>query len=458
MDKFPFSRISLQRVTKHPPPAGERRYFHDTKSNGLTLEFLPSGRTGFQFYAWHLGRPKRIALGRFDPTLPDARRIPEGADPHDLIAARGPLSVAMARALVAACWVALGNGEDPTAQRRAKAAEPTVAEVLNDYDKHITATKRPNSAESVRSTLSHLKSLGSTRITRLTRDDVRRLHARVGQSVGKTIANRCLDTLRAAINRALNGGTIVLPSGNPAAGIERFSETERERFLSPAELALLRRALKYEPLDVQDIIDLLLLTGARKSAMLFSTFKDIDFDRAEWRVPPEHSKSGVAYTIPLVEAALVILRRRRNGAAGRRVFMLSDSGLTRAWGRIVMRCKLLALAEAMNVPVPAGRLHPTLERMVAHARINKLDPAEFGVVDCTLHDLRRTYGSYAAISGASLHLVGKMLGHTSTRATKVYARLSQDAVRAAVQRTTEALSPTAAVADVIPISATPTGR
>ena len=96
--------------------------------------------------------------------------------------------------------------------------------------------------------------------------------------------------------------------------------------------------------------------------------------------------------------------------------------------------------------------------MVAHARINKLDPAEFGVVDCTLHDLRRTYGSYAAISGASLHLVGKMLGHTSTRATKVYARLSQDAVRAAVQRTTEALSPTAAVADVIPISATPTGR
>jgi len=452
MDKVLFSRASLVRVTKRGPPAGERRYFHDAKCRGLTLELLPSGRAGFQFYAWHLGRPKRIGLGRFDPTLPDARRIPEGADPHDLIAARGPLSVTMARALVAACWVALGQGEDPAARRRAKAAEPTVAELLAGYDQHITAAKRPNSAESVRSTLAHLKALGSTRITQLTRDDVRRLHARVGQSVGRTMANRSLDTLRAAINRAVNGGNVVLPRGNPASGIERFPETERERFLSPAELALLRRALEFEPQDVQDIINLLLLTGARKSAMLASNFKDIDFDRAEWRVPAEQSKSGKAYTIPLVNVALAILQRRVEGADGRRVFTLSDSGLTRAWARIVIRCKLLALAEALNAPVPAGAIIPALELLVERAKKNKLDATDFGVDDCTLHDLRRTYASYATISGASLHLVGKMLGHTSTRATKVYARLSQDAVRAAVEKTAEALSP-AAVAEVVPISA-----
>ncbi len=189
MDKFAFSRASLLRVTKHAPAAGKRYYFHDAKCNGLTLELLPSRRAGFQFYAWHLGRPKRTALGSFDPTLPDARRLPGGVDPHDVIAARGPLSVTMARSLVAACWVSLGRGEDPGARRRAKASEPTVTEVLADYRKHIEATKRPNSAESVQSTLAHLKSLGSARITLLTRDDVRRLHAAVGQSVGRSMAN-----------------------------------------------------------------------------------------------------------------------------------------------------------------------------------------------------------------------------------------------------------------------------
>src|ERR1700736_2385025 len=46
-----------------------------------------------------------------------------------------------------------------------------------------------------------------------------------------------------------------------------------------------------------------------------------------------------------------------------------------------------------------------------------------------IHDLRRTQGSWQAAAGASLSIIGKSLGHSSTAATAVYARLDLDPVR-----------------------------
>ena len=51
-----------------------------------------------------------------------------------------------------------------------------------------------------------------------------------------------------------------------------------------------------------------------------------------------------------------------------------------------------------------------------------------------IHDLRRTLGSYEAITGTSLHIIGKSLGHKSSQSTEVYARLSLDPIRNAAQR------------------------
>ena len=50
-----------------------------------------------------------------------------------------------------------------------------------------------------------------------------------------------------------------------------------------------------------------------------------------------------------------------------------------------------------------------------------------------LHDLRRTMGSYQTMTGASLTVVGKTLGHKSQQATAVYARLNLDPVRASME-------------------------
>ncbi|MCB0832177.1 MAG: tyrosine-type recombinase/integrase, partial [Bacteroidetes bacterium] len=53
--------------------------------------------------------------------------------------------------------------------------------------------------------------------------------------------------------------------------------------------------------------------------------------------------------------------------------------------------------------------------------------------DFRIHDLRRTMGSYLAIQGTSMPVIGKALGHKSQAATAVYARLTNDPVRLAME-------------------------
>lgn len=54
----------------------------------------------------------------------------------------------------------------------------------------------------------------------------------------------------------------------------------------------------------------------------------------------------------------------------------------------------------------------------------------------TLHDLRRTLGSWQAKKGASLAIIGKSLNHKSQQATAIYARLDLDPVGASVNTAT----------------------
>jgi len=56
------------------------------------------------------------------------------------------------------------------------------------------------------------------------------------------------------------------------------------------------------------------------------------------------------------------------------------------------------------------------------------------VTDVTIHDLRRTLGSWLAANGYSLLLIGKALNHQSQRSTEIYSQLNLDPVREALER------------------------
>ena len=75
---------------------------------------------------------------------------------------------------------------------------------------------------------------------------------------------------------------------------------------------------------------------------------------------------------------------------------------------------------------------PTFDEVVKAAEDRRMElPA--GIDDARLHDLRRTVGSWLAQSGSSLHLIGKVLDHSSASTTAVYARFGQDSVSQALE-------------------------
>ena len=58
--------------------------------------------------------------------------------------------------------------------------------------------------------------------------------------------------------------------------------------------------------------------------------------------------------------------------------------------------------------------------------------AEANLPGLRIHDLRHSFASFAVADGASLFLVGKLLGHASARTTERYAHLSGDPLQDAV--------------------------
>jgi site-specific recombinase XerD len=59
--------------------------------------------------------------------------------------------------------------------------------------------------------------------------------------------------------------------------------------------------------------------------------------------------------------------------------------------------------------------------------------------DLRIHDLRRSLGSWQALTGASLQIIGKSLGHLRSQTTEIYSRLTLDPVRESVERATTAM-------------------
>lgn len=159
-----------------------------------------------------------------------------------------------------------------------------------------------------------------------------------------------------------------------------------------------------ENTTARDYFWLLLLTGVRKSNLLAMRWADIDWDRRTWRIPD--TKNGIPHTVPLMERAMTILEARKLLIGGPWVFPSESSrnghfsDPKNAWRRVLARAD---------------------------------------ITDLRIHDIRRTLGSYHAITGASLPVIGKSLGHRSQRATEIYARLNLDPIRASMEAATSVM-------------------
>ena len=172
------------------------------------------------------------------------------------------------------------------------------------------------------------------------------------------------------------------------------AEQERERYLSPEELARLGKALSQAEesgaaWQAVGCIKLLLATGLRKDEALSLKWSDVDVERRRLVLP--ETKTGRSVR-PLSRPAIAIL----TGIRGRS----SDSWL---------------------FPASRGAGHFVgLQKVWVQIR------SAAGLGDVHLHDLRHTVGAAAASAGTSLVIVGRMLGHKKARSTERYAHVAPD--------------------------------
>lgn len=311
--------------------------------------------------------------------------------------------------------VALGN--DPARVKQTNKAVLTISELCDEYLAHGVATKKASTLATDRGRIErHIKPLiGHTRLTDITKTDVTRFMQDVaagktamdektghrGRSIvtgGNGTATRTVGLLGGIFTYANDAGFMVT---NPVRGVKRYRDKKNQRFLSVEELMRLGQALRdgeargVNPQAIA-IIRLLILTACRKGEIEKLRWQDIDFDLGFLRLPD--SKTGQAIR-PLNNAARVVLEALPKYQGTDLVFPSNGCnrpyvGTPKAW---------------RNVRIAAS-----------------LD-------DVRLHDLRHSFASVAVSSGASLPVIGALLGHKDTSTTAQYAHLHDDPVRGAAE-------------------------
>ena len=378
-----------KRAVEAVAPGAKDIILWDTDLKGFGCKVTPkSRRVYFVYYRTRDGRQRRPTIG-----------------------AHGAITCEQARE-IARQWLGdAAAGADPSGQRQAKKGVPTVAEFAERYlAEHAEPHKRPSSIANDRRMLAQhiLPALGRRKLSEVTRADVLKLHHALRHTPYE--ANRTLAVLSKLFNLAEAWG--LRPDGsNPCRHVKRYTEKNRERFLSPAELACLGGVIaeaertQTESPSVIAAIRLLIFTGARLSEILTLRWEHVDLDNACLQLPDSKTGRKVIYLSPPAKKVLAGIERK-NGNANVIIGQKPEAhlvNLEKPWRRIRKRAKL---------------------------------------DDVRLHDLRHSYASVGAALNMGLPVIGALLGHTQAATTQRYAHLQGDPLRAASDRIGEAIAAT----------------
>jgi integrase len=307
----------------------------------------------------------------------------------------------------------IDQGRNPKADRDEERAAPTVADLAKRYETEHLPGKRPRSADEDRALIRDyvLPAIGKLKVADVTQADIRKMHRAITDAGKPYRANRALACARTMFNLAMSPDWN-MRADNPArggtGGVQRNPEDGRERFLSEAEIARLSEALVSHPeRTTVALIRFLMMTGCRFGEAANATWDQFDLERGIWTKPSSHTKQKRRHALPLSAPALALLRERNREAAGTFVFPSSKPGRKER-----------------------SKEHPLTTIKTAWARICR-DAKLKGV---RIHDIRHSFASVLAGSGASLQLIGSLLGHAQIATTARYAHLADDARRAAVER------------------------
>lgn len=365
-------RFTKEWIASLPKPC-DREEWNDSHCDCLTLRVGRSGSKVFYFFGRINGDVTRMKLGEF---------------PH--------LELADARNEVKRMLGEAARGVVPTPKATQAKREIRLGDLIDWYLRTHSKVHKETYPRDKRMFEVHFSSWRRRRLSTITKAEVKELFTTIGET-RPSAANRMISVFGSMWR--LGQDEFNVKSPDPTSRIKRFREKQRARFLTQDEMLRFFQALLNLRYQVsKDVIMVALFTGARRSNVCAMQWKHIDFDEQAWIVPADESKNRHELRIVLPRPAMMILERRREDAVTPWVF--------------------------------PGRGRDGHYTEPKEAMKNLLNDAK--IDDFRFHDLRRTLGSWQAIEGFSLAVIGKTLGHQSTSATAVYARLTDKTVQASV--------------------------
>jgi integrase len=227
---------------------------------------------------------------------------------------------------------------------------------------------------------------GTVALRQLSSLEINRWIGRQLRSAAPGTVKRQFNTLRAILNDAVRSGLIEKSPCRNADPIR--GTTARQRFLTLEELVGLLAVADKEAGWLSDFILWAVHSGMRKGevqALVWSDIRELGSDRVLVQI--RHTKSGQPRTVISTRTMRDVIERQkgRRIVGDERVFPVAKMTLRRRW--------------------EAAR-------------------RKAGLGDVTIHDLRRTHSTHAAISGVDLRTLAARIGHTDlTMLQKHYAAI-----------------------------------
>ena len=303
--KFKFTESSVPKCAL-PPAAGA------SNSNGKPVKDLIYWDLESSGFGVRVGRPRdggepvrtfilqRDIHGR-------TRRVTIGRWPN--------WRVADARERARELTVQMDKGIDPNAEKREKAAHGVTLGEAIEYHQAAMRAKRcaPNSIEAVREECErHLGDWLGRPLASITRNECAQRHERISEDAGPYSANRVLQSLRAVYNTAARRFE-ELPETPPTVGVT-FNKVRRRREPVPwgqlpgwwARVEGIANPIR------RDLQRFILFTGLRATDATTVRWEHVDFEARTLHRPKPKGGEDRAFTVPVSEYVLAILRRRRD--------------------------------------------------------------------------------------------------------------------------------------------------
>lgn len=364
-------RLTTQAVECLRNTEGHRLEVPDALLRGLYLVIQPSGAKSWAVRYRYRGRPRKLTLGRYPA-----------------------ISLAGARELARRAFLTVGEGRDPCGEKRdakrhaADRSRARFVEVAIEFiERHAKANNRESTwRETERLMKRDVIPLWRDKpIEEIARRDVVRLLDRVQDRGSPIMANRVLAAVRRMFAWCVDRGLV---ESSPCAGLRPPSvERSRDRVLSDDELRSVWLACEEVGWPFGPLVKLLILTGQRLNEVSRLQWAEIDVDAKLWTIPRQRTKNDVAHTVPLSTQALAILSELP--------VIASEADLV--------------FTTTGDSPVGGfSRAKERIDHTMARSRFSADTMPRW-----TFHDLRRTVASGMARLKINIHVVEKLLNHSS---------------------------------------------